>query len=135
MTEPEIYAALLPLLEEVLGASPESVTMESEFVRDLGAESIDLLDLSFHIEARFGIAIEPNELEREAKARLGETPYEEEGVLTAAALAELRAALPGVDPARLAPGLRKSDRPALLTVGFFVHLVEQKLAGREANHE
>ncbi len=134
MNEQAIFAAMLPLLETVLGVKPDAVQMERELVRDLGAESIDLLDLSFQIESRFGVSIEPNEIEREARQRLDGAPYEENGVLTEAALAELRAAVPDLDPARLVPGLRKSALPALLTVGFFVHLVQRKLMEKEAPH-
>ena len=40
---------------------------ESVLVADLGAESIDLLDLSFVIEETFNVTIEGNEIEREAE--------------------------------------------------------------------
>jgi acyl carrier protein len=53
MTKQEIFEELKPLLVEVLGVAPEKVRLESVLVSDLGAESIDLLDLSFRIEEKF----------------------------------------------------------------------------------
>jgi acyl carrier protein len=131
MTDKEIFERLKPLLVEVLGVSPDLIRMESVLVRDLGAESIDLLDLSFRIETEFMVTIEANEIEREAKKRLPGGAYEKDGCLTDAALAEIRQAIPELDPAKLVPGLRKTDLPSLLTVSFFVHLIARKVAAKE----
>ncbi len=130
MSEAEIFEQLKPLLTEVLGVRPERVRLEDVLVADLGAESIDLLDLSFCIEERFKVTIEANEIEREAKKRLPGGVYEKEGYLTDEALAEIRRAVPELNPAKLVRGLRKVDLPALLTVSFFVHLIGRKLAAR-----
>jgi len=130
MTTPEIFEKLKPLLVEVLGVPPETIRLESVLVADLGAESIDLLDLTFRIEEQFQVRIEANEVEREARKRLPDGAYEKDGCLTEAALTEIRAALPELDAGKLVPGLRKMDLPALLTVGFFVHLIARKLAAK-----
>jgi len=127
MTDEEILERLVPLIAEVTGARPEEIRPESVLVEDLGAESIDLLDLSFLIERAFGIKIEPNEFEKRVRARIPGGVYERDGILTAEAIVELRGALPEIEPARLAPGLRKVDLPALLTVSVFVHLIQRKI--------
>ena len=127
-TDEEILEELKPLLVEVLGVAPERIRRESVLVADLGAESIDLLDLSFRIEEKFQVTIEANEIERAAKQRVPGGVYEQDGFLTEAALAEIRRAAPELDPAKLVKGLRKVDLPALLTVGFFVQLIARKLA-------
>ncbi len=127
MTEQDIFERLKPLLVEVLGVEPEKIRPESVLVADLGAESIDLLDLSFRIEETFNVTIESNELEREAGKRLPGGVYEKDGQLTAEALAEIRKALPELDGGKLVPGLKKMDLPSLLTVEFFVKLIERKL--------
>jgi acyl carrier protein len=130
MTETEIFEKLKPLLVEALGVTPDKIRMESVLVSGLGAESIDLLDLSFQIEDKFGVTIEGNEMEKEAKSRMAGGVYEKDGRLTEEALAEIRQAAPGLDPAKLVTGLRKSDLPSLLTVAFFVHLIARKLAAK-----
>ncbi len=130
MTEPEILKQLKPLLVEVLGVPPERVGWDSVLVRDLGAESIDLLDLSFRIEEKFQVVLDANELEREVGKRLVGGSYEQNGLLSDAALAEIQRVAPELDSAKLVRGLRKADLPALLTVGFFVRLIARKLAAR-----
>jgi acyl carrier protein len=127
-TNNHVFEQLKPLLIEVLGARPEVIRMESVLVDDLGAESIDLLDLSFRIEEHFKVTIEANEIEREAKKRLPGGVYEKAGLLTEEALAEIRRSAPDLPPDKLVKGLRKVDLPSLLTVGFFVHLIERKLS-------
>jgi acyl carrier protein len=130
MTETDIFERLKPLLVEVLGVAPETIQLHNVLVADLGAESIDLLDLSFRIEETFNVTIESNEIEREATKRLPGGVYEKNGLLTDEALAEIRRALPELDGAKLVPGLRKMDLPSLLTVQFFVRLIARKLAAK-----
>ena len=135
MSESEILERLKPLLVEVLGLAPEKIRPQSLLVGDLGAESIDLLDLSFRIEETFHVAIESNEIEREAGKRLPGGVYEKDGRLTDEALAEIRRTLPELDAGKLVPGLRKMDLPSLLTVQFFVTLIARKLMEKaEAAH-
>ena len=50
MTEQEIFEKLRPLVREVTGVPEEEIHMDSNFMEDLGAASLDLLDLSFLIE-------------------------------------------------------------------------------------
>lgn len=130
--ETEILERLKPILAEVLGVDPGKITSSSGLVADLGAESIDLLDLSFRIEEQFKVTIQADEIERAAMKRVRGPLYDASGSFTEEARAELRDALPDVDPAKIGPGLRKSNLPSLLTVGFFVRLVARKLAERSA---
>lgn len=136
MTETEVFEKLVPLIREVTGARADEVTMDSCLMRDLGAESIDLLDLSFLIEETFGITLEADEFESRARRALPGVRYEEDGCLTSEALVELRKALPEVDPDLLGEGLRSVEVPAVLNVAVFAHLVQRKLAeqAREAHH-
>ncbi len=127
MTEKDIFERLKPLLVEVLGVAPQKIRLESVLIGDLGAESIDLLDLSFRVEESFNVTIENNEIEREASKRLPGGVYEKDGRLTDEALAEIRKALPELDRRKLVSGLRKMDLPSLLTVQFFVKLIARKL--------
>jgi len=131
MTESEIFERLKPLLMEVLGVALEKIRLESVLVADLGAESIDLLDLSFRIEETFNVTIEGNEIEREASRRMPGGVYEKDGRLTEEALAEIRKSLPELEARKLVGGLRKMDLPTLLTVNFFVKLIGRKLAEKE----
>jgi acyl carrier protein len=132
MTEAQILARLLPLVTEVTAAPAEKIRPDSSIVRDLGADSIDLLDLTFLIEEKFGITIQPGEFEKQVRARTPGGVYEEDGVLTDAALGELRRMLPELREDALPSGLRKADLPSRLTVAVFVHLIQRKLNHADA---
>lgn len=128
MTEQEIFERLVPLVRQVTGAKVEQVTMDAYLVGDLGAESIDLLDLSFLIEETFAVTLEPDEFENRARARLGDDDYDYGGVLTARAAEQLRIALPEIDGELIRAGMRKIEVPGVLNVAVFVHLIGDKLA-------
>jgi len=128
MTETEVFERLLPLVREVTGARADQVAMTSNLMEDLGAESIDLLDLSFLIEETFGITIEADEFERRASDNIPGGQYELDGYLTPDAIEELKKALPEVPEGKLRPGLKKIEVPSVLNVAVFVHLIQRKVA-------
>lgn len=135
MTEHEVFEKLLPLIREVTGARPEQISMDSGLMEDLGAESLDLLDLSFLIEETFGITIEADEFERQARERIPGGVYERDGDLTEEALEELKKALPEVPSEKLRPGLKRIEVPSVLNVAVFVHLIQRKLGERAQESE
>ena len=129
MTEKQVFEKLRPLIREVTGLRKDQIEMDSLLMHDLGAESIDLLDLSFLIEETFGVTLEGNEFEREASQRIPGGVFEKDGYLTAEALEELRKAMPEVPDKYLQPGLKKIELPSVLNVAVLVHLIQRKLAG------
>ncbi len=50
-----MFEKLCKLIAEQFGVEPESVTADSAFVDDLGADSVDLMDLSMALEEEFGM--------------------------------------------------------------------------------
>jgi len=131
VTKAEIFEKLKLLIVDVLGVRDDEIHMDSALAGDLGAESIDLLDLSFLIEQKFGITLETYEIEEEAKHHIPGGEYEKDGYLTPEALEELKKIMPGVPPEKFRPGLRRTDVPGLLTVGVFVSLIQRKLNERQ----
>ena len=111
MTEQEVFEKLVPLIREITGARQEKITMESGLMQDLGAESVDLLDFTFLIEEIFGITIEADEFEQQARRRIPGGLYEKDGYLTPGALEELKKALPEVPVECFKPGLKKIELP------------------------
>jgi len=128
--EQEIFDRLVPLIREVTGAKAAQIRMSSGLMEDLGAESIDLLDLSFLIEEHFAVTLEADEFERQARQQIPGGVYERDGFLTDEALEELKKALPEVDAGKLRPPLRKIELPSILNVAVFVHLIQRKVAGK-----
>ena len=131
MNEKEVFEKLLPLILDVTGMPAEQVKMASNLVEDLGAESIDLLDLSFLIEEAFGITIEADEFERQASRHIPGGQYEREGYLTPEAIEELKKAMPEVPSEKFRPGLKKIEVPSVLNVAVFVHLIQRKVAQKQ----
>ncbi len=128
MTEQEIFQKLIPLVREITGARENQIKMDSGLMMDLGAESIDLLDFSFLIEENFGITIEADEFEKQARERIPSGVYDNDSFLSDEALEELRKALPEVPAEYFKHGLKKIELPGVLNVAVFVHLIQRKLA-------
>ena len=59
----EIEEQIVPLIAEKLGVNPSEVTMEASFTNDLGADSLDTVELMLDFEKKFGIAIPDDQQE------------------------------------------------------------------------
>lgn len=122
MTAAEVFDKVQECFVEALGVEPEEVHLRAKVIDELGAESLDLLDIVYRLERAFGIKIPRGNIEAEARqATDGE--YEVDGVLTDKAIKQLREHMPEVDPAEWKPGLTVKDIPRLFVVETFVNLV------------
>lgn len=92
MTDDEIFEKIQEVLEDALGVDEDEVTPEARLGEDLGAESIDYLDISFRLEKAFGIKI--GETEMFDQSVLSDPQYVQDGKVTETGLAELRAKMP-----------------------------------------
>ena len=82
MTKDEIQSKMVDITCEQLQVPREQVNPSTSFVDDLGADSLDLLDLVFRLEEAFGIQIERGQIEARIREAMGGEPYEIDGVLT-----------------------------------------------------
>lgn len=57
MTESELFESIKEIIVELLGVEPEKITMDARFREDLGADSLDLVELVMEFEDRFGKTI------------------------------------------------------------------------------
>jgi acyl carrier protein len=114
---------------DALGLSLADVAFESTVLGDLGAESLDLLDIAFRLERAFDIRIPRGGIEQTSRQGLGESEaYEVGGVLTAAAREKLAEAMPEVPAESFREGLKVSEVATLLRVGTFYNIVQGLLA-------
>lgn len=95
MTQDEVFEKVKETLVEALGVDEDEVTPESTLTGDLGAESIDFLDIVFRLEKTFNIKIPPGDLFPDNV--LNNPEYVENGKLTASGLAKLKESMPHVD--------------------------------------
>jgi acyl carrier protein len=110
-----------------LGVDRLALSMEARLLEDLGADSLDLLDLVFNLEQAFSISIPRGEFEKRARVKLGDTPFEVNGVITEEGLAALREGMPE-SADRIKSGMRTHQIPMLFTVQSFYNMVAERVA-------
>jgi acyl carrier protein len=121
----EVFEKVTDVMVDALGVDPEEVTMEAVLRKDLGAESIDFLDIVFRLEKAFGIKIPREELFPEGLA--SDPKFVKDNSLTPEGLAALRTRVPFVDAAKFEKDPKVSAIPDLFTVGAIVRYVESKV--------
>jgi acyl carrier protein len=126
MTRDEIYAKVKDVLVDALAADEDDVSSESRLTKDLGAESIDFLDIVFKLEQAFGIKISQGELFPEGVTQ--DPKYVQGGKLTPEGIAALKARLPHVDFAAFEKDPQLTKVAEVFTVETLVRFVEKKLA-------
>lgn len=117
------------IVAESLSRPLEQVQLDSNLMDDLGAESLDFLDIVFRIERAFEIQITRGEMERAARGDLSEEEFAPGGVISERGLARLRELMPEAGE-RIVPGLRPTQILTLFTVRTFANLAAGKKAGR-----
>jgi len=131
MDEDAIYARVVEEFCEALGLDDDEIEPDSKVIDDLGAESLDFLDIAFRLERAFGIKIPRGEVQRAAEENADEA-FEVEGKLTASGAAALRTAMPEVDPSEIDAGFPVRDIPRLFTVRTFLNMVVKLLQEKDA---
>src|SRR6266513_1497823 len=89
LTQDEIYTKVAATLVEALNVDEDQITPAATLQGDLGAESIDFLDIVFRLEREFGIKIPRGELFPESIFQ-GDPELVQNGKVTARGLDELR---------------------------------------------
>ncbi len=125
LTDDEIFVKVRSALEDALGVDEEEVTTEATLVGDLGAESIDFLDIVFKLEKAVGIQIPREELSPEDI--LTNSQYVQDGVVTADGLAELKKRMPWADLEEFEADPKVQNFGNLLTVGDLCRYVGDKV--------
>ena len=81
-TKEEVFEKVQNALVEALGVDEEEVTPEATLVGDLGAESIDFLDIVFRLERGFKVKIPRGKIIEDARGSLSESEFEKSGIVT-----------------------------------------------------
>ncbi|MCL4190437.1 MAG: acyl carrier protein [Thermoguttaceae bacterium] len=124
-TKDEIFEKIRNALVEALGVDEDEVTPEATLVGDLGAESIDFLDIVFRLEKAFDIKIPRGELFPEDV--LTNAEYIQDGKVTDAGLAELRRRMPFANLDDFAKNPVVQDFGNVLTVADMCRFIETKV--------
>ena len=131
MDEKVIYEKVKESVVEALGVDDAEVTPDAVLFDDLGAESLDLLDIVFRLEKEFGIKIPRGGIQADALAAEGEDLKDEDlvvdGVLTPLGIEKMKQSMPEIDPSRITEGFRADDIATLFTVQTFVNITKKLL--------
>jgi len=125
ISKEEVFEKVQTALEDALGVDDDEVTPEATMVGDLGAESIDFLDIVFRLEKAFGIEIPRAELFPEDI--LTNTEYVQDGKVNAEGLEVLKARMPFADLTKFESNPVIQDFGNLLTVSDLCRYIESKV--------
>ncbi len=128
MSRDEIIQKVTEVLVDALVVDDDEVTPEATLMGDLGAESIDFLDIVFRLEKAFGIKIPREEL-FPAESLMNNPEYISNGKLTEVGLKELREKLPHTDISEFEKDPDINKLGDLFTVGAIVNYIDGKLNG------
>jgi acyl carrier protein len=126
----DIFDKVKEIIVDVLVIDEDKVQPTSRLIADLGAESIDFLDLVFQLEKEFSIKIPRGQLEKNARGDLTEAEFEQNGVLTEKGLVALKNYLSEVPAEYFKASMKTNEIATLFTVETFCKLVESALQAK-----
>ena len=122
----KIYGKVTLVLVEALNVDEGDLSPTTTLQGDLGAESIDFLDIVFRLEREFGIKIPRGELFPESIFQ-GNTDFVRDGRVTDQGMDELRSRMPYADLGDFNRDRRLSVVPDLFTVDLITRYIAWKL--------
>jgi acyl carrier protein len=131
-TQDEIYSKVSATLVEALNVDEEDIKPTSTLQGDLGAESIDFLDIVFRLEREFGIKIPRGELFPESIFQ-GDPELVQDGRVTPKGLEELRTKMPFADLTQFEENPEVGNLSNLFTVDLITRYIQGKLVNGNAN--
>ena len=118
-----IFPQVASTMADALGCEVERVKRDASLIDDLGAESIDFLDIVFRLERTFKVKIPRGKLVEDARGNLSEAEFEKGGVVTDAGLERLKTFLSEVPRERFKLPMKVADIARLFTTETFCKIV------------
>jgi acyl carrier protein len=125
-TRDEIYEKVSATLVDALNVDEDQVKPDATLQGDLGAESIDFLDIVFRLEREFGIKIPRGELFPESIFQ-GDPEFVQDGKVTDKGMQELRARMPFADLSKFEQDPELGHLSDLFTVDLITRYIQGKL--------
>lgn len=127
-----IFPAVAKTMADALGCDVDDIKLGVSLIEGLDAESIDFLDMVFRLERAFKIKIPRGKIVENARGTLSEAQFEQNGLVSDAGLAQLRAYLSEVPAERFKTPTKVKDIPRLYTPETFCKLVISAQRSAEA---
>jgi len=122
----EILGKVKACLADALSVDEDEVTAEASLAGDLGAESLDFLDIIFRLEKAFGIKIQRGDLFPEKI--LTNAEYVQDGKLTDRGIQKLQEEYPYIDLSAVKENPGVDEMGNLFTVGMIVNYIDSRLS-------
>jgi acyl carrier protein len=132
MDKEEVFQVVRNCIAESLAISKQEVRPESRLIDDLGADSLDFLDMIFSLEKEFGVRLRDPKLDLLVRADFSQAQITQNGSLSPESLAKLSEWLPELKDAQ---NITMRDIYSYITVNTLVRLVGEKLFNAEAQRE
>ena len=130
MKKDEIFAAVRSCIAESLALDPQQVTSDARLIDDLGADSLDFLDIIFSLEKKLGTRLRDPRLDLLIRADFSQTGLTSDGYLAPESVEKLSEWLPELKGHE---SVTIRGVYSFLTVNTLVHLVEEKLQASHVN--
>ena len=127
ISEEKIVETVKQVIGEALRIEPQAVTLDACLVDDLGAESLDFIDIAFRLERTFQVELLRETFLDKAAEIIGKGVWERQGALTARGAELLRRRMPEVNPVHIAEGLPVEEVNRLFSVRTWVRVVQEVL--------
>src|SRR5215470_5411965 len=118
-----VFPKVAEIVADALGCEKDEVKPNASLIDDLGAESIDFLDIVFRLERGFKVKIPRGKIVEEARGDLTEAQFGTDGVVSDAGLQRLKVFLNEVPAGRFTSPFKVADIPRLFTVETFCKMV------------
>jgi acyl carrier protein len=126
----DVDSSVKEAVVEALALDEDEVTSDSTLMDDLGAESIDLLDILFRIQKSTGVKIEASDLGDYIQGGIPDDEFSDANEkITAKGAEQLHKVMPQVDPSELTGTLDANDVITLFTVQNLVEMVKSRADG------
>ena len=118
-----VFPTIAETMADALGCDVDDIKLDVSLIEGLDAESIDFLDMVFRLERAFKIKIQRGKIVENARGALSEAEFEQNGLVTDAGLAQLRAYLSEIPAERFKTPMKVAEIPRLFTAETFCKLV------------
>lgn len=129
MTQSEMESAVQDAVVQALGVDDDEVTPDATLMDDLGAESIDLLDILFRIEKSVGVKIQASDLGEYIQGGISDEEFSDgSDHVSAKGLEHLKTVMPQIDTEELTGTLEAEKVISLFTVKNLADMVASRAA-------
>lgn len=124
----DLFSVVQTAVVDALGVDEDEVTPEVTLLDELGAESIDLLDILFRLERKLGVKIQASDLAAYVQGGIPDDEFgDENGIITERGLAHLKSVMPQINADELRGTFQAEKVMSLFTVDNLTDLVASRV--------